>query len=131
MTEATSALVLCDDLLFVSRITTTARAAGANVLVVRTVAELESLAEHHSPRCVILDLSNATLHLEACLAMLRRMCNPLPRVIAFGSHVDAATLRAAREAGCDLVLPRSKFVEDLPKELPHWLSARADGTEAE
>ena len=31
------------------------------------------------------------------------------RVIAFGSHVDAELLAAARAAGCDEVLPRSKF----------------------
>jgi DNA-binding NarL/FixJ family response regulator len=31
------------------------------------------------------------------------------RVIAFGSHVDADLLAAARAAGCDDVLPRSKF----------------------
>ena len=31
------------------------------------------------------------------------------RVIGFGSHVDAELLDAARAAGCDEVLPRSKF----------------------
>jgi hypothetical protein len=45
----------------------------------------------------------------------------MPRVIAYGSHVEAATLHAAREAGCDLVLPRSRFVEELPVSLGAWL----------
>jgi hypothetical protein len=31
------------------------------------------------------------------------------RVIGFGSHVDAELLAAAGAAGCDNVLPRSKF----------------------
>jgi hypothetical protein len=44
----------------------------------------------------------------------------MPRVVAYGSHVDTATLKAARASGCDPVLPRSKFVEDLPRELPRW-----------
>jgi CheY-like chemotaxis protein len=35
-------------------------------------------------------------------------------VIAFGSHVNAEALRAAREAGADRVLARSAFVRDLP-----------------
>jgi hypothetical protein len=48
-----------------------------------------------------------------------------PRVVAYGSHVDTATLRAAREAGCDPVLPRSKFVEELPSALPHWFTPRS------
>jgi hypothetical protein len=30
-------------------------------------------------------------------------------VLAFGSHVDAAALRAARAAGADRVVPRSQF----------------------
>jgi hypothetical protein len=56
--------------------------------------------------------------------LIRRLetCSPVPRVVAYGSHVDAAGLRAAREAGGDVVLPRSKFVEELPHKLPTWLS---------
>jgi hypothetical protein len=46
---------------------------------------------------------------------------PIPRVVAYGSHVDAQGLAAARAAGCDLVLPRSKFVEELPTALALWL----------
>ena len=50
----------------------------------------------------------------------------MPRMVAYGSHVDAAVLRAAREAGCDPVLPRSKFVEELPRALPEWMRAGTD-----
>ena len=39
------------------------------------------------------------------------------RVVAFGSHVDRATLDAARSAGCREVLPRSAFFRDLPSLL--------------
>jgi hypothetical protein len=42
--------------------------------------------------------------------------------MAYGAHVDAAGLWAARQAGCDIVLPRSAFVEELPFRLPEWLS---------
>ena len=41
---------------------------------------------------------------------------------AYGSHVDTAGLKAARVAGCDLVLPRSAFAEQLPSRLPAWLT---------
>ena len=34
--------------------------------------------------------------------------------------------RAAKEAGCSVVLPRSKFVEELPRALPEWLGAETD-----
>ena len=34
------------------------------------------------------------------------------RIIAFGAHVDDAALAAARAAGADVVLPRSRFFHD-------------------
>ena len=45
-----------------------------------------------------------------------------PRVVAYGSHVDTASLQAARTAGCDPVLPRSKFVKELELGLKEWLT---------
>jgi len=33
--------------------------------------------------------------------------------VAFGSHVDTEALAAARAAGCDPVMPRSKFSMEL------------------
>ena len=36
-----------------------------------------------------------------------------------------ALVKAAREAGCDLVLPRSKFVEELATALPKWMQKTA------
>ena len=47
-------------------------------------------------------------------------------MVGYGSHVEAATLRAARAAGCDPVWPRSKFVEELPRALPGWLAPLAN-----
>jgi hypothetical protein len=37
------------------------------------------------------------------------------RTIGFGSHVDTDLLDAARAAGCDEVLPRSRFFARLPE----------------
>ena len=34
----------------------------------------------------------------------------MPRVMGYGSHVEKELLQAARDAGCDPVLPRSQFV---------------------
>ena len=46
------------------------------------------------------------------------------RVIAFGSHVDVARLKAARAAGCDEVLPRSAFFEGLEERLRQTATER-------
>jgi len=118
---APAGLLLCDDLIFASRITATARAAGLAVRSARTAEQVEALARQQPPPCVLVDLANPTLRVADFLGRLRAACSPMPFVVAYGSHVDTATLRAAREAGCDVVLPRSKFVEVLADELPRWM----------
>src|SRR5205085_1907203 len=115
-------LLLSDDLIFTSRITATAQAHGLTVQPARTQAQLQALAGQEAPAGVIVDLDHPGLNVSELLRQLRAAAVP-PYVVAYGSHVDAAGLRAAREAGCDLVLPRSKFVEELPTALPRWLGA--------
>ena len=104
--------VLCDDMIFTSRITGTAQALGLKVKPARTVDALRQLVAQQAPRCLIIDLANPGLMLSDFMRQLAELGKP--RVVAYGSHVDTATLRSAKEAGCDVVLPRSKFVEDLP-----------------
>jgi len=114
-------LVLSDDLVFMSRISATAQAAGLAVRQARMPAALVAMARESTPGGVIIDLQNPGLDLPALLAELRAVCSPMPRVMGYGSHVEAELLKAAREAGCDPVLPRSKFVKDLDRDLAGWL----------
>lgn len=114
-------LVLSDDLVFVSRIAAAAQAAGLVVRQARSPAELIALAAKNPPTSMILDLQNPGLDLTALLAALRSVCPVMPRVTAYGSHVEAELLRSAREAGCALVLPRSKFVQELDSQIVTWL----------
>ena len=115
-------IMLTDDLIFFSRVSGTARAGGLTVKQAKTPESLLDLASHDAPHGVILDLHNERLDLNRLLAQLREACPAMPRVIAYGSHVEAETLRAARVAGCDQVFPRSRFVEELPANLEGWLS---------
>lgn len=119
----TVGLLLSDDLIFTSRITGTARDLGLSIRAARSANALTELARQQTPCCVILDLANPGLSVPDLLAELREACTTMPLVVAYGSHVDAAGLHAAREAGCDVVWPRSKFVEELPTALPGWLDA--------
>jgi CheY-like chemotaxis protein len=112
-----SALLLCDDLLFASRITGEARARGLTVKPARSLEQLLDLACSEAPSCVLLDLAFPGLDLPDLFRRLAEVCPSLPRVAAYGSHIDTERLRAARSAGCDPVLPRSKFVEELPRLL--------------
>jgi CheY-like chemotaxis protein len=111
-------LLLSDDLLFTSRITGTARSLGLEMKSARAAAELLALVKTQTPACVLIDLQNPGLDIAALVLHLKAAGHIY--LVGYGSHVDTATLKAAREAGCDLVLPRSKFVEDLATELPGW-----------
>jgi CheY-like chemotaxis protein len=120
-------ILLSDDLIFTSRIIGTASALGLTMRLARTSEALVRAASRESASCVVVDLANPGLDVPEMIEGLHGTGRPMPRVVAYGSHVDAASLRAAREAGCDLVLPRSKFVEDLPKCLPEWLNRPSSG----
>ena len=119
MSQPLTGLLLSDDLLFGSRITATATAAGVSFRIMRSAADLLAQAAQVTPRCVLLDLQNPGLPIEDTVAQLKRL-HPAPTIVAYGSHVDAETLRRARDAGCDVAWPRSKFVEELATALPAW-----------
>lgn len=118
-------LLLSDDLLFGSRITGTATALGLTVYTSRTTGDLLQQAAALRPSCVLLDLHNPGLDIAAVVQGLKGQEQP-PRLVAYGSHVETATLRRARDAGCDRVLPRSQLVEELPHALPGWLGPQEE-----
>jgi ActR/RegA family two-component response regulator len=123
MENAGALVVVSDDLIFSSRITGAARDRGATTRVVRTVDAAAAAAREVSGTCIIVDLALVAGQLPALVAELGAEPSR-PRIVVYGSHVDAAGLRAATEAGCDHVLPRSKFVEALESDLLHWLAPR-------
>jgi CheY-like chemotaxis protein len=124
-------LLLSDDLLDASRIVAAGRDHSVAVKRARDVGELVALARQEAPRLVLVDLANPGLSVPSLIEALRAACPVMPRVIAYGPHVDAAGLRAARLAGCDPVLPRSAFVEQLPARLPEWLSPATARTDSD
>ncbi|VTR91808.1 response regulator receiver protein : Uncharacterized protein OS=Isosphaera pallida (strain ATCC 43644 / DSM 9630 / IS1B) GN=Isop_0648 PE=4 SV=1: Response_reg [Gemmata massiliana] len=116
-------LMLCDDLIFFSRVSGAARAAGLTVRMVRTQTDLLAAVRAAAPGGVILDVHNPGLDLPGLLTELKAACEVMPRVTAYGSHVEADVLRAARQAGCDRVLPRSQFVKELEGQIGSWLGS--------
>lgn len=107
-------ILLSRDLIFTSKVTGTARALGHRVLVAGDVALAATMIEQWSPRVVFVDLSAGDLVQPAALLALRKQAGPAIPFVAFGSHVETDALAAARAAGCDPVLPRSRFSAELP-----------------
>jgi CheY-like chemotaxis protein len=110
-----AALLVSRDLFFTSKVTGTADLMGIEVQV---AADAQTASERLSAGdfgCVFVDLADTGLDMAAFFRSLPT--GPHPPVIAFGSHVATARLQAAREAGCDHVLPRSRFSAELPELL--------------
>ena len=120
-------LMLSDDLIFISKVAGAAQSLGLSVQSARSADALVALAERQAPGGVLLDLNHPELDLPELLSRLRVACPVMPLVVGYGSHVEAATLHAARLAGCDRVLPRSRFVEELPRSLRGWLRGEGAG----
>jgi CheY-like chemotaxis protein len=114
-------LMLCDDLIFFSRVAGAARAIGTAVRMERNSTDLLTALRKQTPGCIIVDLQNPGLNLAQLLQELHSTCPMKPFLVAYGSHVEAETLREARKAGCNRVLPRSQFVVELENDLADWL----------
>lgn len=102
------------DLIFATKIRSTAEAVGAVSVPVRTCSEL--LEASKDAEIAIIDLHLDTESPIEMIRATRRLPNP-PKIVAFLSHVHAELAQAAEEAGADLVLPRSKFTQRLPQIL--------------
>ena len=107
-------LLLSNDLMTASQIEGAVRSAGGGVSVATTVGK--SLDEAENPiDVVILDLST-TGDVAATVSLFREHSSP-PRIIAFGPHVHAGKLAAAKEAGCDAVYTRGQFLPQVAAAL--------------
>ncbi len=106
---------LSDDLIFASRIAGVAHDLGLECVTARSSSDLATKIAADRPACVIVDLANPGFVSGDAITLLPT--DRRPRVVAYGPHIDAAGLHAARAAGCDVVLPRSQFVADLAARL--------------
>lgn len=111
----TAAVALVADMMFASRVRGTATAIGAAAVTVTRAEKLLEETRRLRPRVVLIDIDARGVDVPGLIARLKSdpELAEIP-VIAFGSHVNADALRAAREAGADRVLARSAFVRDLP-----------------
>lgn len=108
-------LAVLDDLFFTVKINEAAKRAGLAITFVKSEKDaLEQAASH--PTVVIIDL-NCTcldpLHLIRALKgdpVLSKI-----DVIGYVSHVQGELKQQAQEAGCNMVLARSAFSQNLPQ----------------
>ena len=118
-------LVVGRDLMFTAKVTGTAGDLGYRMRVAGDLATARRLIEELRPRLILVNLAAGDLAAPESLAAYRQLAGPSAWLVAVGPHVDAERLAAARAAGCQLALPRSKFSADLPALLQRCFSDSA------
>lgn len=109
-----------DDLFFLAKIQETARKLNVKVEFVKTDKDLLERVSHNGddkPSLIIFDLNNIAAKPLTAVPRLKRELKKGTTIIGFLSHVQGDLKQKAAEAGCDMVLPRSSFSQNLPQLL--------------
>ena len=111
-------LIAVDDLLFSSKIRTTAKQLAVEVVFARTPDEILAQARALKPSLIVFDINSEKADPINTVAALK--AEPELQAIpttGFVSHVNTALILAARQAGMDEVMARSAFAANLPQIL--------------
>src|SRR4051812_4865098 len=103
-------LAVLDDLLFTSKIKTTATQLGVPIAFARSGADALAQMRKAAPALVILDLNNSRIDPLGTVATMKAdpALESIPTV-GFASHVQTDVIDAARAAGVGEVMARSAF----------------------
>lgn len=119
---APAIVALEPDLFFVPRLVDVIRAAGGAPVVAATPEEFVAAVDSHFPVVAFVDLATPGDWVAAISrCKLRPHTRSIP-IYAFGSHVDAASLQRARQAGADHAWARSRFMAELPALVAHHVA---------
>lgn len=109
-----------DDLFFMAKIQETARKLNVKVEFVKSEKDLLDHMKQNGeerPSLIIFDLNNANAKPLTLIPKLKSKLKKETSIIGFLSHVQGDLKQKAHEVGCDMVLPRSAFSQNLPQLL--------------
>ena len=109
-----------EDLFFMAKIQETARKLNVKVEFVKSDKDLmEKMHQNgeEKPSLIIFDLNNNGVKPLALIPKLKSKLKKGTSIIGFLSHVQGDLKQKAHEVGCDMVLPRSAFSQNLPQLL--------------
>jgi DNA-binding NarL/FixJ family response regulator len=109
-----------DDLFFQAKIQETARKLNVKVEFVKTekdmLERIKKNGDGEKPSLVIFDMNNTAAKPLTLIPKLKIKLKKTS-IIGFLSHVQGDLKQKAHEVGCDMVLPRSAFSQNLPQLL--------------
>lgn len=109
-----------EDLFFMAKIQETARKLNVKVEFVKTDKDLVEKMQQNGeekPSLIIFDLNNNNAKPLTLIPKLKSKLKKGTSIIGFLSHVQGDLKQKAHEVGCDMVLPRSAFSQNLPQLL--------------
>jgi len=109
-----------DDLFFQAKIQETGRKLNVKVEFVKAEKDLLDRIQNNgeeTPSLIIFDLNNNNAKPLTLIPKLKTKLKKGTSIIGFLSHVQGDLKQKAHEVGCDMVLPRSAFSQNLPQLL--------------
>ena len=112
-----------EELFFQAKIQETARKLGVKVAFIKNdkdaLAELTD-GEENKPALIVFDLNNAGAKPLTLIPKLKTKLKRSASIVGFLSHLQGDLKAKAVEAGCDVVMPRSAFSQNLPNLLRRY-----------
>jgi CheY-like chemotaxis protein len=117
----TRIFALIDDLFFLAKIQEVSRKLNVKVEFIKSekdIGEKDGANEtEDKPSLIIVDLNINSIKPLPTIAKLRSKFKKSTSIVGFVSHVQGDLKLKAQEAGCDVVMPRSAFSQNLPNIL--------------
>jgi CheY-like chemotaxis protein len=104
-----------DDLFFVAKIQEVSRKLNVKVEFVKTDKDIAEKTENieEKPSLIIVDLNSNGIKPLPVITKMRSKYKKSTSIVGFVSHVQGDLKVKAQEAGCDVVMPRSAFSQNL------------------
>jgi CheY-like chemotaxis protein len=113
-------VAVLSDLMFTVKIQEAAKRVGLETVFVKSPEEALAQAKEH-PLVMILDLNTTALDaLEVISTLKNNSETSKVSLLGYVSHVQADLKQAAQERGCDTVVARSAFSQNLPTILRRY-----------
>jgi CheY-like chemotaxis protein len=112
-----------EELFFQAKIQETAKKLGVKVAFIKNekdaVAALTE-GEENKPALIVFDLNNANAKPLTLIPKLKTKLKRTASIVGFLSHLQGDLKAKAVEAGCDVVMPRAAFSQNLPNLLRRY-----------
>ena len=122
-----------DDLFVTAKIQETARKLGVKVVFLKNdkdvVKRLAEAPDAERPALIVFDLNNANAKPLTLIPKIKTKLKRTASVIGFLSHLQGDLKVKATEVGCDVVMPRSAFSQNLPNLLRRYGLAEEEEAE--